>query len=169
MPAATRSVTQSASQAWRWAAIIASAVILVIALFNGYKPTRVSIEAGETTTATQTVTAAPCTVTAAAPTIPSRRAAIPADATPCASTFSDAEFGTSAIGTDLTSCPFAEAVRFEYLRRGVRNSTVALDVVSPVTNQSYPMTCSGGQVVRWVGGNNAVVYLYSIRFPDIAQ
>jgi hypothetical protein len=31
--------------AWRWAAIVASAVILVIALFNGYKPTRVSIEA----------------------------------------------------------------------------------------------------------------------------
>ena len=128
-------------------------------MFNGYKPTRVEMDAAPAPTATETVTAQPRTITAAAPTqIPN--VTVPADATPCASSFSDAEFTTSAIGNNVTSCPFAEAVRYQYLRRGVRNAPVVLDVISPVTHKSYSMACSGGQVVRCSGGNNAVVYLY---------
>jgi serine/threonine-protein kinase len=117
------------------------------------------MDAAPAPTATETVTAQPRTITAAAPTqIPS--VTVPADATPCASSFSDAEFETSAIGTSVTSCPFAEAVRYQYLRRGVRNAPIVLDVISPVTHKSYSMACSGGQVVRCFGGNDAVVYLY---------
>ncbi|EUA28093.1 hypothetical protein I550_4315 [Mycobacterium intracellulare 1956] len=35
-----------------------------------------------------------------------------------------------------------------------------LTVISPVTSQSYPMTCIGNHVVMCTGGTDAVVYLY---------
>ncbi len=149
---------------WRWVATIGSALILVVALFNGYS---VSFDAGsETTTQVVTKTAPPVTVSASAPSrIPAPpprppRYVVPADSTPCPQSFSDGEFSHSAVGSNVTTCQFAEAVRREYIRHSFRNGPVRLDVFSPVTKQSYVMSCDGGDVVRCTGGNNAVVYLY---------
>jgi type II secretory pathway pseudopilin PulG len=56
-----------------------------------------------------------------------------------------------------TTCPFAQNVRTAYYRNGGGNITV--DVYSPVTGQTYSMSCgpSGGRVVC-TGGNGASVY-----------
>jgi serine/threonine-protein kinase len=37
---------------------------------------------------------------------------------------------------------------------------VALNVSSPITGQTYPMSCTGNRVVTCTGGTNAVIYLY---------
>jgi hypothetical protein len=147
---------------WRWAAIVASAGILVVALFNAYKPTRVDIHTADT--ATETVTAPPVTVAATDPerhstTMPGPNV-LPADATPCPTTFSDSEFASSAVGTSVTSCAFAESVRRAYINNAGRNRPVTVAATSPVTKRSYTMSCVGGQVVRCTGGDNAVVYIY---------
>lgn len=55
---------------------------------------------------------------------------------------------------------FAEQVRLAYLGQPVREGTVSVAATSPVTGQTYRMTCTGGAVVECTGGNNAVVYLY---------
>jgi hypothetical protein len=146
---------------WRWAAVAASAAILVVALFNAYHPTRVDIHTADT--ATETVTAPPVTVAATDPerhTSGSGSNVLPADATPCPTTFSDSEFASSAVGTSVTSCAFAESVRRAYINNSGRNRSVTIEAVSPATNLSYTMSCTGDQVVRCTGGNNAVVYIY---------
>jgi hypothetical protein len=147
---------------WRWAAIAASAGILVVALFNAYNPTRVDIYTADT--ATQTVTAPPVTVAAADPerhTSPRpSRDTLPADATPCRTTFFDSEFASSAIGTSVTSCAFAESVRRAYINSPGRNRSVTIQAASPITKLSYTMSCIGDQVVRCTGGDEAVVYIY---------
>ena len=95
------------------------------------------------------------------PPIPSRGpTAVPADATTCPTTFVDTEFGVSAVGSNVTSCQFAEAVRYQYVNQSVRGQTVTLNVHSPVTGQSYLLLCVGSHVVTCTGGTNAVVYLY---------
>ncbi len=146
---------------WRWAAIVVSAGILVVALFNAYNPTRVSVNVSESTT--RTVTAPPVTREVA---VPERRTGapasgvLPADATPCPTTFANSEFQSSAVGTRNTSCAFAEAVRRAYVSNSSRNRPVLVQAASPVTNLTYTMNCTGGAVVRCAGGNSAVVYLY---------
>lgn len=156
---ASSSSSATWTSSWRWTAIGGSAVILIVALFNGYKPTRVEINVNADST--RTVTASPTTVTA---TDPERHgtgaAAVPADATPCPTKFANREFPTSAVGTGVTSCAFAEEVRSAYISNPARDRPVILDVYSPITGQTYMMTCTGGQVVRCTGGNNAVVYLH---------
>lgn len=107
-----------------------------------------------TPTVTQTVTpnqGAPAVtqVTPAAPATP----APPAGAAVCDSGV--------AVGTSVTSCAFAQAVRAEYLRTGVNGQARMIVAYSPVTGQSYPMTCTPeGSVVTCRGGNDAVVYVY---------
>lgn len=148
---------------WRWAGIAASAAILVVAVFNAYNPTRFEAGSTNTTTATATVTAQPSTVIVSDPEQHNSGAGgqvLPADATPCAATFSDGEFSSSAIGSSVTSCGFAEAVRRSYLNNPWRNRPVAIQAVSPVTRTTYAMSCTGSRIVRCTGGNNAVVYLY---------
>ncbi|WP_280397402.1 hypothetical protein [Nocardia carnea] len=71
-----------------------------------------------------------------------------------------AEFANSAVANSVTSCEFAEQVRLAYLDQPVRDGTVSVAASSPVTGQTYRMTCTGGSVVECTGGNNAVVYLY---------
>lgn len=66
----------------------------------------------------------------------------------------------SAAGTEITSCPFADAVRAQYLRQGLRATPITLTVMSPVTVASYVMNCLGSQVVTCTGANDAVVYRY---------
>lgn len=65
-------------------------------------------------------------------------------------------------GTDVTSEPFAVAVRNDfvssYLANGSLNQTIY--TYSPVTGQRYEMNCSdSGSYVTCRGGNNAVVYI----------
>jgi hypothetical protein len=75
--------------AWRWIATVASALILIVALFNGYS---VDFKADSEVT-TQTVTAPPVTVRGQPPSQRPPASArppayrVPADATPCPSNF----------------------------------------------------------------------------------
>lgn len=155
---------------WRWAAIGASAVVLVIAVLNSYRP----FFGGEgseqaTATETQTVTARPSPVTQ---TVPEPRVqlpapvpagsdgVLPADATHCTSNPVSVMFNNSAAGTEVTSCQFAEAVRGQYVQQPTRGTTVTLNVLSPVTSQAYVMTCTGNHIVMCTGGNSALVYIY---------
>jgi hypothetical protein len=56
----------------------------------------------------------------------------------------------------VTSCPFARNVRSTYESSGGASS---IDVYSPVTGQTYRMSCTGGVPVVCSGGNDAVVYI----------
>lgn len=85
---------------------------------------------------------------------------VPAYSTRCASVFPSTEFPNSAVGSNVTSCEFSEEVRFEYVSQPQRGGTVTVNALSPVTGQTYTMTCSGSDVVTCTGGNNAVVYVY---------
>jgi hypothetical protein len=160
------------ASAWRWAAVGSSAVILVIAVLNSYRP-RLDSNGSEQATATETVTAHPSpateTETAAAPpqrvelpspVPPDSDGVLPADAKHCTNNPVSVMFNNSAAGSDVTSCQFAESVRGQYVQQSARGTTVTVNVFSPVTNQTYMMTCSGGHIVKCTGGNNAVVYIY---------
>lgn len=86
--------------------------------------------------------------------------AFPPGARPCpATTGPVGGFSQAAAGTQVTSCPFAEEVRKSYGANPVRNTTVNIPAYSPVTRETYDMTCSGDRLVTCTGGNNAVVYL----------
>ncbi len=148
---------------WRWAAIVASALILLFAVAKAsFSP--ITLNNNAASTATQTVTAAPETETRTRTVLPSTPApgptVVPADATPCPTTFADTELSRSAVGSSVTSCQFAEAVRSQYVNQPVRGQAVTVNAYSPVTGQSYLMLCVGGHVVTCTGGTNAVVYLY---------
>ncbi|MFW0791191.1 protein kinase domain-containing protein [Gordonia sp. CPCC 205333] len=68
---------------------------------------------------------------------------------------------TVGIGTDVTSCAFAFAVRDEYLRTGTKGQARQITAYSPTTGMSYLMDCTPeGDVVACRGGNNAVVVIY---------
>lgn len=161
-------VSQAAwAGAWRWAAIIASAVIFVCALISAYRPLTVDTSNSEqaTATATETVTEQPSSSAVSQPwneagAPPTAPEMLPPDATHCSSNPVNTPLSNSAAGSDVTSCPFAEAVRGQYLRQSLRSTPVTLNVMSPVTDESYVMTCIGNQVVTCTGGNDAVVYLY---------
>lgn len=148
---------------WRWAAVIASGIILLVAMATAYKPI---IFGGDTTQAATTTVVAPAeTVTAAYP-MPRysepqpRPRTVPAGAKACPSKFTDSELPASAVGTDMTSCEFAEAIRRTYLTQPGRTGVVELYVASPKTGLNYTVTCSGSAPVRCTGGDNAVVYLF---------
>lgn len=69
--------------------------------------------------------------------------------------------GSTACGDGLsvnsvTSCPFARNVRDTYERSGGAST---IDVYSPVTSQTYRMSCSSGVPVVCSGGNGAAVYI----------
>jgi serine/threonine protein kinase len=54
-----------------------------------------------------------------------------------------------------TSCPFAENTQSAYAEAG---GSKHLEVYSPVTGTTYPMTCSGTSLVTCTGGNEAAIY-----------
>ena len=75
--------------------------------------------------------------------------------------------GRSGVATSVTSCSFADNVRYSYLTQPGQVVTA----YSPVTGQFYTMQCGEGFVAhlnngatvrsaRCVGGNNAVVVLW---------
>jgi hypothetical protein len=85
---------------------------------------------------------------------------VPTYSTACPTSFFNAEFSTSAVGSNVTSCEFAEVVRSVYINQSRRGGTVAVNAYSPVTNMIYRMMCRGNRVVACEGGNDAMVYLY---------
>lgn len=94
------------------------------------------------------------------PANPAPAESVPSYSTACRSSFFNAEFGTSAVGSTVTSCEFAEVVRSAYVNQSRRGGNVVVSAYSPVTNLTYRMTCHGNRVVACEGGNDAVVYLY---------
>lgn len=77
------------------------------------------------------------------------------------STASTATSGSTSCGDGLsvnsrTSCPFARNVKDTYEGSGGAST---IDVYSPVTGQSYRMTCTSGLPVVCTGGNGAAVYI----------
>ncbi|MET9488172.1 protein kinase [Nocardia sp. NPDC006630] len=89
---------------------------------------------------------------------------LPAGSTPCPLVYPALNgFTGSAIGSTVTSCPFAEQVRQAYAEAtaGRPGSASSVVVVSPVTNRAYTMNCTAtGKLVTCIGGENAVVYVY---------
>lgn len=82
--------------------------------------------------------------------------------------FDDSRLSTAYSGNDVTSCPFAEAVRTAYVRAlGPKRysddlvGTQKIRAHSPVTKRDYLMTCTDTNPVMCRGGNNAVVYIAS--------
>ncbi len=118
---------------------------------NPTRPRTAPPTPGRTTTA-PTTTTTPTTVQ------------LPADAMPCPSTFGSlGGYTSSAAGTSVTSCPFAEEVRRAYADAtgDTPGATATVVAVSPVTGRSYPMNCTAaGKLVTCTGGENAVVYVY---------
>lgn len=107
----------------------------------------------EPTTPTVTETVAPPPTVQNAPPAPPAPAAPPPGSSPC-----DATVG---IGTSVTSCPFAFAVRDAYAVSGAARSPRVVVAISPVTGQAYAMDCvPEGAIVACRGGNDAVVHIY---------
>jgi serine/threonine-protein kinase len=100
----------------------------------------------------------------------------PASATICPQLYpAEGGFRTSATGTSVTSCRFAEAVRKAYAQavsggsnaggsstaRSNSEGPATIEATSPVTGRAYTMSCTpSGRLVTCTGGDNALVYLY---------
>ncbi|MGB6274787.1 MAG: hypothetical protein WBF80_05265, partial [Rhodococcus sp. (in: high G+C Gram-positive bacteria)] len=86
----------------------------------------------------------------------------PAGAQTCPATVaSSSGLRGSAVGSTVTSCPFAEEVRLAYTRAGSDRNSRTVVASSPVTGKRYEMNCvSSAQLVTCTGGENAVVYLF---------
>ncbi|MDV8022176.1 hypothetical protein [Rhodococcus sp. IEGM 1330] len=89
-------------------------------------------------------------------------ATLPAGAQTCPATVaSSSGLRGSAVGSSVTSCPFAEEVRLAYTRAGSDRNSRTVVASSPVTGKRYEMNCvSSAQLVTCTGGENAVVYLF---------
>lgn len=89
-------------------------------------------------------------------------ATLPAGAQTCPATVaSSSGLRGSAVGSTVTSCPFAEEVRLAYTRAGSDRNSRTVVASSPVTGKRYDMNCvSSAQLVTCTGGENAVVYLF---------
>ncbi|MFF0358162.1 protein kinase [Nocardia sp. NPDC003269] len=99
--------------------------------------------------------------TTAAPTTSAGPVTLPAGAQPCESGAAAGAFGKAAVGTAVTSCGFAEAVRAAYVSGGTAPGPRPVVAASPVTGRTYTMTCTPeGKLVTCTGGENAVVYVY---------
>lgn len=115
-----------------------------------------------------TVTMQPSTVTIetpspAPPSTATPHAALPPNARPCPAVYPPlGGFTSSAVGDDVTSCPFAEDVRRAYAAGGPPSDQPRQVVAfSPVTGESYTMTCTASPgLVTCTGGNGALVYVY---------
>ncbi len=93
---------------------------------------------------------------------------LPAGAAACPVIYPEitAPFNAGARGTPLTSCPFVEQVRRTAYTDHISPSSppTQLRVVSPTTRSAYEMQCiSVKSYVTCIGGEDAVVYLYTAR------
>ncbi|WP_436975358.1 protein kinase domain-containing protein [Nocardia asteroides] len=99
--------------------------------------------------------------TTAAPTTSAGPVSLPAGAQPCESAGATGAFAKSAVGSTVTSCGFAEAVRAAYASGGTSTAPRPVVATSPVTGRTYTMNCAPeGKLVTCTGGENAVVYVY---------
>lgn len=73
------------------------------------------------------------------------------------SSFSGTDCGSGVVAGPNTTCPFALAVAAEFHASG---GAPQIDAYSPVTGQTYTMTCTPGQPNICRGGNDA-----SVAFP----
>ncbi|GAA3022628.1 hypothetical protein GCM10010528_00930 [Gordonia defluvii] len=120
--------------------VLAGAIIALVMLVSGGRGG-----------SSQTSVPGPVTVTRteAVPTV----ADPPPDSTQC-----DRTVG---VGTAVTSCQFAAAVRDAYLAAGPKGQARTVTAYSPVTGQSYAMSCLPERgIVVCRGGNDAVVHIY---------
>lgn len=86
---------------------------------------------------------------------------LPTGATVCPAVYGPVgAYTSSAAGTLITSCPFAEEVRIAYASAGAAGGARRVQAFSPVTRTAYDMDCAAGRVVTCRGGNDAVVYVY---------
>ena len=87
---------------------------------------------------------------------------LPPGATECPPRYGPtSDYTTSATGTEITSCEFAEEVRAAYAGGGAPGQSRQAVATSPRTGETYTMSCAaGGRLVTCTGGNNAVVYVY---------
>ncbi|MEV5836132.1 hypothetical protein [Nocardia sp. NPDC052112] len=88
---------------------------------------------------------------------------LPAGAKPCAQLHPAlGRFTSSAIGTNVTSCAFAEEVRKAYADAGDGTITDrSVMAHSPVNDRDYTMNCTAAdRFVICSGGENAIVYVY---------
>lgn len=117
-------------------------------------PETSTVVATETATAEREVSPAEPVAPAQAP-----RVSRPSGAYECADT-GGGQYSRVAVGSSVTSCEFAVAVRSSYLSSGGSGGSMVVRAYSPVTGRTYTMSCSGGSVVTCTGGNNAVVHIY---------
>ncbi|WP_433683581.1 protein kinase domain-containing protein [Nocardia sp. CA-119907] len=98
----------------------------------------------------------------AQPTTTTMPARLPAGAKPCAQLYPAlGRFTSSAIGTTVTSCAFAEEVRKAYANGGDAITDRSIVAHSPISNRDYTMNCTAGdQFATCSGGENAIVYVY---------
>lgn len=83
---------------------------------------------------------------------------LPAGATECSGPKDGVAVGRT---TEVTTCPFAQAVREAYLATSPGDDgSATLSVRSPVTGRRYTMRCTGAVVTTCRGGDNASVVLY---------
>lgn len=132
--------------------ILAAVAVILLIVLGGVVYYAISSSSSNVTTVggPSTVTH---TITSDLPTAPTTVTATAPASSPC-----DSSVG---VGTDVTSCPFAAAVRDEYLRTGVKGQARTITAYSPVTGTSYVMACNPeGTSVVCRGGNNAVVVIY---------
>lgn len=157
------------------AAAVAVLTVLVLALWNfvldpvevggGPSPTPgvttpTTTEPPPSTTQPPPTTEPPATTQPPPPPPPPPPPEFPVGSRPCPGVYPPVGgFTSSAIGNDVTSCPFAEEVRLAYAQQPARDRAVVVDAFSPVTGITYTMTCQGGRLVTCTGGNNAVVHL----------
>ncbi|AGT91865.1 MULTISPECIES: hypothetical protein [Rhodococcus] len=150
------------SYAWLWVLLgVVTVALVAVVVYVWVLPLVLNDNSDENSARTETVV---ITSPAAAPqngvVTPAPNESVPASAARCGSVFSNNEFTTSAVGTSVTSCEFAEEVRYQYVSQGRRGGPVSISAVSPVTGTRYSMNCAGNKVVTCTGGNNAVVYVY---------
>lgn len=120
-------------------------------------PRTTSVTSGATTAGGPT-TAPPATTPPTATTPPPAKVKVPTRAKTC-STKGTSAYAMAVAGNDVTSCPFASAVRDAYAAAKGDGEAVELRVTSPVTHKPYTMTCQRTAPVLCTGGSSAVVYL----------
>ena len=97
------------------------------------------------------------------PSVEPQMATLPPGARVCPPSYGPSgPYSKSAVGTTVTSCPFAEEVRIAYGASGPPSALArVVHAFSPVTGKSYPMTCAAnGALVTCTGGEDAIVYVY---------
>jgi serine/threonine-protein kinase len=131
---------------------IITAVIIAIALIGGGVIAAV-LWNSDGKLSTTTTAPAPVTVTQTEAADPTTNAEPPPESTPCDTTVG--------VGTPVTSCQFAAAVRDAYLAAGPKGQARRVTASSPVTGRRYTMNCLPEQgIVVCRGGNDAVVHIY---------